>query len=136
MEINYSPSTSMDILRITEPLTITYLSTTLPNLKRKTGPTSYQSNITIMKTFLPRKISINSQTDDHGIMPSTSPLVLNLSIARPTICRRKSKRSSKSLLTRIFIPVEFALHHPLWLHHFSLSRRKTDRYAQLKITES
>jgi len=24
----------------------------------------------------------------------------------------------------------------LWLHHFSLSRRKTDRYALLKITES
>src|SRR6267378_411903 len=136
MEINCSPSTSTDILRITEPITITYSSTTPQNLKRKTGPTSYQSNITIMKTFSPRKISINSQNDDHGIMPSTSPLVLNLSIARPTICHRKSKRSSRNLLTKIFAPVEYALHHPLWLHHFSLSRRKTDRYALLKITES
>src|SRR5882762_457966 len=136
MEINYSPSTSTDISRITKPITITYSSTTPQNLKRKTGPTSYRSSITTMKTFSPRKISINSQNDDHGIMPSTSPLVLNLSIARPTICRRDSKKSSMNLLTRIFALVEFALHHPLWLHHFSLSRRKTDRYAQLKITES
>src|SRR6267378_5431994 len=136
MEINCSPSMSTDTSRITEPITITYLSTTPQNLKRKTGPTSYRSSITTMKTFSPRKISINFQNDDHGIMPSTSPLVLNLSIARPTICRHKSKRSSKSLLTRIFVPVEFALHHPLWLHHFSLSRRKTDHYALLKITES
>src|SRR5882762_3747929 len=136
MEIDYSLSTSMDISRITEPITITYSSTTPQNLKRKTGPTSYRSSITIMKIFSPRKISINSQNDDHGIMPSTSPLVLNQSIARPTICCCKSKRSSRNLLTKIFAPVEYALHHPLWLHHFSLSRRKTDRYALLKITES
>src|SRR5882762_1531685 len=126
----------MDISRITEPITITYSSTTPQNPKRKTGPISYRSNITIMKTFSPRKISTNSQNDDHGTMPSTSPLVLNLSIAKPTICCHKSKKSSRSLLTRIFVPVEFTLHHPLWLHHFSLSRRKTDRYALLKITES
>src|SRR5882762_6970479 len=136
MGINYSPLTSSDISKITEPITITYSSTTPQNLKRKTGPTSYRSSITIMKTFSPKKIPINSQNDDHGIMPSTSPLVLNLSIAKPIICRRKSKKSSKSLLTKIFAPLEFALHHPLWLHHFSLSRKKTDRYAQLKITES
>src|SRR5882762_8129830 len=136
MEIDYSLSTSTDISRITEPITITYSSMTPQNLKRKTGPTSYQSNITIMKIFSPRRISTNSQNDDHGIMPLTSPLVLNLSIARPTICRLKSKKSSKSLLTKIFTLVEFALHHPLWLHHFSLSRRKTDRYALLKITEN
>src|ERR1700676_1166433 len=136
MEINYSPSTSMDTSRITEPITITYSSTTPQNLKRKTGPTSYRSSITIMKTFSPRRISINCQNDDHGIMPSTSPQVLNQSIARPTICRRKSKKSSRSLLTKIFALVEYPLHHPLWLHHFSLSRRKTDHYAPLKITES
>src|SRR5882762_7991949 len=136
MEIDYSLSTSTDISRITEPITITYSSTTPQNLKRKTGPTSDRSNITTMKIFSPRKISINSQNDNHGIMPSTLLLVLNLSIARPTICRPKSKKSSRSLLTRIFALVEFALHHPLWLHHFSLSRRKTDRYALLKITES
>src|SRR5882762_7044193 len=136
MEINCSPSTLTDTSRITEPITITYSSTTPQNPKRKTGPTSYRSNITTMKTFSPRKISINSQNDDHGIMPSTSPLVLNLSIARLTICRRRSKRSSRSLLTKIFVLVEYALHHPLWLHHFSLSRRKTDHYALLKITES
>src|SRR6267378_5801883 len=136
MEINCSLSTSTDTSRITEPITITYSSTTPQNPKRKTGPTSYRSNITIMKTFSARKISTNSQNDDHGIMPSTSPQVSNLSIAKPTICRHKSKKSSRSLLTKIFAPVEFALHHPLWLHHFSLSRKKTDRYALLKITES
>src|SRR6202790_3636675 len=136
MEINYSLSTSTDTSRITEPITITYSSTTPQNLKRKTGPASYRSNITIMKTFSPRKISTNSQNDDHGIMPSTSPPVLNQSIARPMICRHKNKKNSRSLLTKIFIPAEYALHHPLWLHHFSLSRRKTDRYPLLKITES
>src|SRR5882762_7247198 len=136
MEINCSPSTSTDISRITEPITITYSSTTPQNLKRKTGPTLYRSNITIMKTFSPKKISTNSQNDDHGIMPSTSPLVLNLSIAKPTICRHKSKKSSRSLLTKIFAPVKYALHYPLWLHHFSLSKIKTDRYALLKITKS
>src|ERR1700692_4203844 len=136
MEINYSPSTPPDTSRITAPITITYSSTTPQNLKRKTGPASYRSNITIMKTFSPKKISTNSQNDDHGIMPSTSPQVLNLSIARPTICHRKSRKGSRSLLTKIFVPVEYALHHPLWLHDFSLSRRKTDRCALLKITES
>src|SRR5882762_8990328 len=64
----------------------------------KYNPTKSKMNITTMKTFSPRKISINFQNDDHGIMPSTSPLVLNLSIARPTICRHKSKKSSRSLL--------------------------------------
>src|ERR1700692_1958686 len=106
MEINYSPSTSTDTLRITEPITITYSSTTPQNLKRKTGPTSYRSNITIMKTFSPRKISTNSQNDDHGIMPSTLPQVLNQSIARPPTCRHKNKKSSRNLLTRIFAQVE------------------------------
>src|SRR5882762_2258494 len=105
MEINYSPSTSMDTSRITEPITITYSSTTLQNQKRKAGQTSYRSNITIMKTFSPRRISTNSQNDDHGTMPSTSLQVLNLSIAKPTICHHKSKKSSRSLLTRIFVPV-------------------------------
>src|SRR5882762_10173599 len=107
MEINYSLSTSMDTSRITEPITITYLGTTPQNPKQKTGPTSYRSNIMIMKTFSPKKISTNSQNDDHGIMLLTSPLVLNLSIAKPTICRLKSKKSSKSLLTKIFTLVEF-----------------------------
>src|ERR1700676_5248147 len=119
METNYSLSTLMDISRITEPITITYSSPTPQNLKRKTGPTLYRSNITIMKTFSPKKISTNSQNDDHGIMPSTSPQVLNLSIARPTICRPKNRKSSRSLLMKIFVLVEYALHHPLWLHHFS-----------------
>src|ERR1700676_2448260 len=136
MEIIYSPLTSTDTSRITAPITITYSSTTPQNQNRKTGPTSYRSNITIMKIFSPRKISTNSQNDDHGIMPSTSPQVLNQLIARPIICRHKSRKSSRSSLTKIFAQVEYALHHPLWLHHFSLSRRKTDRYAQLKITES
>src|ERR1700676_2115555 len=136
METNYSPSTSTDISRITAPIMITYSSTTPQNLKRKTGPASYQSNITIMKTYSPKKISTNSQNDDHGIMPSTSPQVLNLSIARLTTCRHRSRKSSRSLLTKIFAQVEYALHYPLWLHHFSLSRRKMDRYAPLKITES
>src|ERR1700676_1254925 len=109
MEINYSLLTSTDTSRITEPITITYSSTTPQNLKRKTGPTSYRSNITIMKTFSPKKISTNSQTNDHGIMPSTPPQVLNQSIAKPTICRHKSKKSSRNLLTKIFVPVEYAL---------------------------
>src|SRR5882762_2622573 len=136
MEINYSPSTSTDISRITEPITITYSSTTPQNPKRKAGQTSYRSSITIMKTFSPEKILTNSQNNDHGTMPSTSLQVLNLSTAKPITCRHKSKKSSRSLLTRIFALVEYALHHPLWLHHFSLSRRKTDRYALLKITEN
>jgi len=39
----------------------------------------------------------------------------------------------KEFIDENFAPVEFALHHPLWLHHFSLSRRKTDRYAQHRL---
>jgi len=82
MEINYSPSTSTDISRITEPITITYSSTTPQNLKRKTGTNIVPKQYHDYEDLFTKKDFDNSQNDDHGIMPSTSPLVL-----KPVDCK-------------------------------------------------
>jgi hypothetical protein len=57
---------------------------------------------------------------------------------KPVNCKTYNllPQEQRSLLMKIFALVKYALHHPQWLHHFALSKRKTDRYALLKITES
>src|SRR5882762_246674 len=106
---------------------------TLKEPNPRNGLTLYQVSTTTMKTSLPGKISTNSQNDNLGIMLSTLPRVLNQSIAKPILCRRKNQNISRSLSTKIFAPDELSHHPHPWHHHSFLSKRKTESYAPLKI---
>src|SRR5882762_11642606 len=102
----------------------------------RNGLRLYQISTMTMKTSLPGKTSTNSQNDDLGITLSTSPQVLNQSIARPIPCRRKNKNILRNLLTKIFAPDKLSHHPHPWHHHSFLSKRKMESYAPLKIIES
>src|SRR5882762_10802311 len=143
-EIVSSSSTLTDISnrnpifpkKLTAPTMTMSLNMTLKEPNPRNGLTLYQVSTTTMKTSLPEKISTNSQNDDLGIMLSIAPQVLNQSIARPILCRRKNRNISRSLSMKIFAPDELSHHPHLWHHHSFLSKRKTESYAPLKIIES